>query len=72
MVEVRTIKTNDFGAVLWKPSDECPENGGSPVPPMVCMFCPYGHLTECHYPETCDEGSCNHYGQLDEEEHHDI
>lgn len=26
-----------------------------------CMFCKYGHMTECHYPYTCDSDYCNHY-----------
>lgn len=29
--------------------------------PMQAMFCPYGHMTECHYPKTCDEAQCSHY-----------
>lgn len=29
--------------------------------PMAQMFCPYGHMTECHYPYTCDEAECSHY-----------
>ena len=28
---------------------------------MQAMFCMYGHLTECHYPQTCDEAECSHY-----------
>ena len=28
---------------------------------MACMFCSYGHMTECHHPYTCDSGYCNHY-----------
>jgi len=26
-----------------------------------CMFCSYGHMTECHYPYTCDTEYCHHY-----------
>ena len=26
-----------------------------------CMFCPYGHMTECHYPHTCHSKYCKHY-----------
>lgn len=37
---------------------ECPQGGFTP---MNCMFCPYGHLLECHYPSTCDEVECSHY-----------
>lgn len=29
--------------------------------PMAAMFCPYGHLTECHYPLTCAEAMCAHF-----------
>jgi len=25
------------------------------------MFCPYGHMTECHPPFTCEEAECSHY-----------
>jgi len=28
---------------------------------MMCMSCPYGHMTECHYPFGCNSGYCNHY-----------
>lgn len=31
------------------------------VSPMNCMLCIYGHITECHYPETCEEALCNHF-----------
>ncbi len=27
----------------------------------ACMFCPYGHMLECHYPKTCQEAECGHY-----------
>lgn len=37
---------------------ECPKGA---VNPMACMFCPYGHMLECHYPLTCDEAECSHY-----------
>lgn len=37
---------------------ECPQGAGSP---MACMFCPYGHMLECHYPLTCEEAECSHY-----------
>ena len=29
--------------------------------PMAPMFCPYGHMLECHYPMTCSEAECSHY-----------
>lgn len=31
--------------------------------PMACMFCSYGHMTNCHYPATCEEAHCSHYQQ---------
>ena len=27
---------------------------------MACWFCPFGHATECHYPQTCEEAQCSH------------
>ena len=39
---------------------ECPCGG---VTPMACMFCPFGHMLECHYPYTCEEVECSHYQQ---------
>jgi len=36
---------------------------------MAAMFCPYGHMTECHYPMTCTEAECSHYqAEMDLEE----
>jgi hypothetical protein len=37
---------------------ECLINGSSP---MACMFCSFGHMTDCHYPMTCEEAKCSHY-----------
>jgi hypothetical protein len=39
---------------------ECRAGG---LNPAACMFCPYGHMLECHYPYTCDEVECSHYEQ---------
>jgi hypothetical protein len=39
---------------------ECPIGGLSPV---SCMFCEFGHMTECHYPLDCEEAQCSHYQQ---------
>ena len=33
---------------------------------VKCMFCAYGHMTECHYPYTCDSEYCNHYHYQEE------
>lgn len=35
----------------------CPRGANQP---MSCMFCPTGHLLECHEPMTCDQAKCNH------------
>lgn len=49
------------GIELFK-SGKCP----NPTPPLAgCMFCSYGHLTECHYPYTCDSDVCHYYGKDD-------
>ncbi len=39
----------------------CPMSNNDRVSPMECMFCPYGHMTECHYPLDCYEAKCSHY-----------
>ncbi|MFQ6076935.1 MAG: hypothetical protein ACE5Z5_12545 [Candidatus Bathyarchaeia archaeon] len=52
---------------VWKTTHgECPRGGFTP---MACMFCPYGHMLECHYPMTCEEAQCDHYLQEMEEEY---
>lgn len=28
--------------------------------PMAAMFCPYGHMMECHYPMNCEQAQCSH------------
>ncbi len=33
------------------------------VEPMTCQLCPFGHMTECHFPKLCSEAKCNHYRQ---------
>ncbi len=30
------------------------------VSPIACTFCPYGHMLDCHYPNTCEEAECSH------------
>ena len=37
---------------------DCPRGGASP---MACMFCQFGHMTDCHYPLTCEEADCSHH-----------
>lgn len=36
---------------------ECKEGAFNP---HSCIFCPYGHMLECHYPMTCREAHCQH------------
>ena len=31
---------------------------------METMFCPFGHMLECHYPKKCGDAHCSHY-QID-------
>lgn len=40
---------------------ECPEHY---ISPGACMFCPYGHMLECHHPHTCEEAECSHQAIL--------
>jgi hypothetical protein len=36
--------------------------------PMQAMYCPFGHMLECHIPMTCREADCYHYRrQMDNE-----
>lgn len=37
---------------------KCPVGGRNP---MACMFCTFGHMTECHYPKNCADAECSHY-----------
>jgi hypothetical protein len=37
---------------------QCPKGGLSS---MACMFCPEGHMTECHAGMSCEEADCDHY-----------
>jgi hypothetical protein len=37
---------------------ECPRLNTHPA---SCMFCPNGHMLECHYPKSCQEAECGHY-----------
>lgn len=51
-------KQTDSMGVTKSMRGECPLGGANP---MACMFCSYGHMTECHYPSTCEEARCSHY-----------
>jgi len=37
---------------------KCPKGARSA---MGCMFCPEGHMTECHAGKTCEEAECDHW-----------
>ena len=52
-----TENVNSMGATKTMQGD-CPLGGSSPI---ACMFCQYGHMTDCHYPRTCEEAECSHY-----------
>lgn len=34
--------------------------------PIAATFCPTGHMTECHYPLTCDQAACGHLPRYDD------
>lgn len=55
--------SNKMGIKLIK-SGQCPLGKNLPG---TCMFCPYGHLAECHYPYTCDSDMCHHYDNIEED-----
>ena len=54
-------------ALKTMPYLSCPMNDNDPVAPLKCMFCSYGHMTECHHPFTCDEAECSHYYQSEDD-----
>ena len=50
-------EVESMGAVKTS-TGQCPLGGASP---MSCMFCQFGHMTDCHYPLSCEEANCSHY-----------
>jgi hypothetical protein len=30
----------------------------------AALFCMTGHITECHYPLSCDDAQCNHWERV--------
>lgn len=55
---------DDSEVFRFRPGIELIQEGKCPIggmTPMACMFCSYGHMTECHHPETCEEAECSHY-----------
>jgi hypothetical protein len=54
---------------MSRPLAESPSaqlHGGPTNPLCQCvnalrtMFCPFGHLTECHFPMNCEQAQCSH------------
>lgn len=45
------------------PLCRCAERG--PLAGMAAMFCRCGHMTECHFPFTCQEAACAHLSGYD-------
>ena len=54
--QVASKEVESLGVVKTS-TGQCPMGGTGP---MACMFCQYGHMTECHYPQTCEEANCSH------------
>lgn len=58
----------NYPPMSQNPLCRCAQRG--PMAGMAAMFCLCGHMTECHYPFTCEEAACGHlhaYGFEDEE-----
>ena len=51
-------KEVDSTGAIKTMTDQCPLGK---TDPMACMFCRYGHMTNCHYSKTCEEANCSHY-----------
>lgn len=70
---IRTVQfdpeTGKIDTDSW-PYLTCPIIDGKPTNPLSCMFCDSGHMTECHYPFSCEEVNCSHYqAEIDLEGH---
>jgi hypothetical protein len=52
---------NQYGTSRDLGRPEMPANPDCRCNPMQAMFCPYGHMLECHVPMTCREAECGHY-----------
>lgn len=35
--------------------------------PFAQIACSFGHMTECHYPQTCTEAQCSHLAEYDDQ-----
>jgi len=67
--ELKPVMFSDPQAIHLRPmgmdlisSGKCPLNAQNA---MACMFCLYGHMTDCHYPMTCEEAHCSHLERYD-------
>jgi len=66
-INEESVSLEEFKAFCKKNSPpgvkfyECPKFQGNPIDPISCMFCCFGHMTECHYPDNCLEAQCEHY-----------
>jgi len=49
------MATDTYPSFDENPECRCYPNGTAAT---VCMT---GHMTECHYPKTCDQAQCSHY-----------
>ncbi len=36
--------------------------------PMMQMLCSFGHMTECHYPDDCEEAQCSHLERYEDDD----
>ena len=68
--QMASKEVNSLGATRIS-TGQCPLGHASP---MACMFCEFGHMTDCHYPLTCEQADCSHHqaeleaeGYLDQE-----
>lgn len=61
--QLASKEVDSMGAVKTS-TGQCPLGGAGA---MACMFCHFGHMTECHYPLTCEEADCSHYQAETEE-----
>ena len=55
--QVASKEVDSLGAVKTS-NGQCPLGGTSPT---ACMFCRYGHMSDCHYPASCEEANCSHF-----------
>ena len=50
-------EVDSLGAVKTS-NGQCPLGHASS---MACMFCQFGHMTDCHYPLSCEQADCSHH-----------